>query len=92
MQDEVEENKEYEDMEVTEEYDVIVFGAEPEGIAGAVSAARNGLKVLLVEKRDGPGGLMTYGLLNTIALKNFMKRKKIKMLLRCKKLKKLLKN
>lgn len=66
VQDEVEENKEYEDMEVTEEYDVIVFGAEPEGIAGAVSAARNGLKVLLVEKRDGPGGLMTYGLLNTI--------------------------
>lgn len=66
VQEEVEKNKEYDDMEVTGEYDVIVFGAEPEGIAGAVSAARNGLKVLLVEKRDGPGGLMTYGFLNTI--------------------------
>lgn len=51
---------------VDEEYDLIVFGAEPEGVAGAVAGARNGLKVLLVEKRDGPGGLMTYGMLNTI--------------------------
>lgn len=66
IQDEVEENEEFDDMEIEDEYDVIVFGAEPEGIAGAVSAARNGLNVLLVEKRDGPGGLMTYGLLNTI--------------------------
>lgn len=48
------------------DYDVIVFGAEPEGITAAISSARNGLKVLLVEKRDGPGGLMTYGMLNTI--------------------------
>ncbi len=66
IQDEVVENEEFDDMEIEDEYDVIVFGAEPEGIAGAVSAARNGLSVLLVEKRDGPGGLMTYGLLNTI--------------------------
>ena len=51
---------------VKEEYDLIVFGAEPEGVAGAIAAARNNLKVLLVEKRDGPGGLMTYGMLNTI--------------------------
>lgn len=47
-------------------YDVIVFGAEPEGIATAISAARNDLDVLLVERRDGPGGLMTYSMLNTI--------------------------
>lgn len=51
---------------VKAEYDVIVFGAEPEGVVTAISAARNGLKVLLVEKRDGPGGLMTYAMLNTI--------------------------
>ena len=30
-------------MEVTAEYDVIVFGAEPEGIVTAISAARNNL-------------------------------------------------
>mgnify|MGYP003293591805 FL=1 len=29
-------------------YDVIVMGTEPEGIAAAVSAARNGLKTLLL--------------------------------------------
>lgn len=52
--------------QVKEEYDLIVFGAEPEGIAGAIAGARNGLKVLLVERRNGPGGLMTYGMLNTI--------------------------
>ena len=51
---------------VKAEYDVIVFGAEPEGVVTAISAARNGLKVLLVEKRDGPGGIMTYAMLNTI--------------------------
>ncbi len=51
---------------VKAEYDIIVFGAEPEGVVTAISAARNGLKVLLVEKRDGPGGLMTYAMLNTI--------------------------
>ncbi len=53
-------------MPIKEKYDLIVFGAEPEGIAGAISGARSGLKVLLVERRDGPGGLMTYGMLNTI--------------------------
>lgn len=61
-----EESKADNDMKITKEYDVIVFGAEPEGIVAAISAARNKLKVLLVEKRDGPGGLMTYGMLNTI--------------------------
>lgn len=47
-------------------YDVIVFGAEPEGIATAISAARNGKKVLMLERRDGPGGLMIYAMLNTL--------------------------
>jgi hypothetical protein len=60
------ENPSDEELPVEASYDVIVFGAEPEGIAAAISAARNELKVLLVERRDGPGGLMTYGMLNTI--------------------------
>ncbi|MGI9952931.1 FAD-dependent oxidoreductase [Moorellaceae bacterium AZ2] len=47
-------------------YDVLVVGGEPEGIAAALSAAREGMKVLLVEKRDGLGGLFTYGWLNFI--------------------------
>lgn len=54
------------ELPIKEEYDVIVFGAEPEGVVTAISAARNGMKVLLLEKRDGPGGLMTYAMLNTI--------------------------
>ena len=66
VQDEVMENPVNDNIEVKEEYDVIVFSAEPEGIAAAIRAARNKLKVLLVEERDGPGGLMTYGMLNTI--------------------------
>ena len=55
--------------QIYKRYDVIVFDAEPEGIVTAISAARNGKSVLLVEKRDGPGGLMTYGMLNTIDMK-----------------------
>lgn len=46
------------------EYDVIVIGGEPEGVAAAVSAARNGAKTLLVESREELGGLFTYGMLN----------------------------
>ncbi|MBD0381738.1 FAD-dependent oxidoreductase [Paenibacillus sedimenti] len=49
-------------------YDVIVVGTDPEGIAAAVSAARNGLSTLLVDGRNREilGGLMTLGGLNTI--------------------------
>jgi len=49
---------------IDEEYDVIVIGGEPEGVAAAVSSARNGAKTLLVEKREELGGLFTYGMLN----------------------------
>lgn len=51
-----------------DEYDVVVVGTDPEGIAGAVSAARNGLKTLLIDGRDREllGGLMTLGWLNSL--------------------------
>ncbi|WP_438444275.1 FAD-dependent oxidoreductase [Gorillibacterium sp. sgz5001074] len=51
-----------------EAYDVIVVGTDPEGVAGAVSAARNGLKTLLVDgrNRDILGGLMSLGWLNSL--------------------------
>lgn len=45
-------------------YDVIVVGGEPEGIAAALSAGRNGLKTLLIEDDAALGGLMTLGQLN----------------------------
>ncbi|MFF2158759.1 FAD-dependent oxidoreductase [Paenibacillus chitinolyticus] len=50
------------------EYDVIVAGTDPEGVAAAVSAARNGQKTLLVENRarDVLGGLFTEGWLNSL--------------------------
>lgn len=47
-----------------EGYHVIVVGGEPEGIAAALSAARNGLKTLLIEDDYALGGLMTLGQLN----------------------------
>src|SRR5690625_4785505 len=40
-------------------YDVVVIGGEPEGVAAAVSAARNGAKTILIEKRADLGGLFT---------------------------------
>lgn len=53
-----------------ERYDVIVAGTDPEGIAAAVSAARNGLKVLLADGqgREELGGLITLGWLNSLDL------------------------
>ncbi|AWE06336.1 FAD-dependent oxidoreductase [Lysinibacillus sp. 2017] len=46
------------------QYDVIVIGGEPEGVAAAVMAARSGSKTLLIEKREDLGGLFTFGMLN----------------------------
>ncbi|WP_068774190.1 FAD-dependent oxidoreductase [Paenibacillus sp. FJAT-26967] len=53
---------------IEDQYDVIVVGTDPEGLAAAVSASRNGLKTLLVDGRDREilGGLMTLGWLNSI--------------------------
>lgn len=53
-------------VEAGVDYDVIVVGGEPEGVCAAVSAARNGLKTLLIEEEDVLGGLMTLGKLNFI--------------------------
>lgn len=48
------------------DYDVIVVGSDPEGIAAALSATRNGMKTLLLSKDSTPGGLYTLGALNFI--------------------------
>ncbi len=43
-------------------YDVVVLGATPAGIAAAISAARLGHQVALVERTNHIGGMMTGGL------------------------------
>lgn len=54
------------DKKILKNFDVIVIGGEPEGVAAALSAARNGAKTLLIEERDGLGGLFTYGKMNVL--------------------------
>ncbi len=44
------------------EYEIVVVGATPAGIAAAVAAARMGRKVALVERTTHIGGMMTGGL------------------------------
>ncbi len=46
------------------EFDVIVAGSGPAGIAAAVSAGRNGMRVLLVESAGSVGGIATVGLMS----------------------------
>ncbi len=53
---------------VSPDYDVIVIGGEPEGVAAAVSAARNGSTVLLVDYRSKLGGLLTVSEMNVLDL------------------------
>ncbi len=53
-------------VETGVDYDVIVVGGDPEGVCAAVSAARSGLKTLLIEDDEALGGLMTLGKLNFI--------------------------
>ena len=45
-----------------EEFDVLVYGATPSGIAAAVAAARGGARVMLVEASGRVGGMLTHGL------------------------------
>ncbi len=47
-------------------YDTVVVGTDPEGIAAAVSSARNGKRTLLVDTRTRVGGLFTLGGLNSL--------------------------
>lgn len=48
-----------------EQFDVLVYGATPGGVASAISAARHGHTVLLVEPTTRIGGLLTCGLSHT---------------------------
>jgi len=54
------------DWSVIELWDVVVYGSEPEGIAAAVTAARQGLKTLLISPDPELGGLFTLGWLNSL--------------------------
>jgi hypothetical protein len=47
-----------------DEYALVVFGSEPEGIAAALSGARMGLKTLLVTEDIDPGGYIKSGLIS----------------------------
>lgn len=50
------------DIPVSGEYDVIVAGGGPTGVAAALAAARNGARTLIVEQTNALGGMMTSGL------------------------------
>lgn len=54
-------------IEMKAEYDVIVAGSGPAGIAAAVSAGRNGAKTLIIESCGRPGGVSTSGLMSHFA-------------------------
>ena len=47
-------------------FDVVVVGGDPEGISAAVSAAREGSRVLLIDKNNQLGGLYTSGMLSML--------------------------
>lgn len=51
---------------VINEYDVIVGGGGPAGIAAAIAAARNKAKTILIERYGFLGGMLTNGLIGNI--------------------------
>ena len=50
------------------DYDVVVIGGEPEGVAAAIAAARSGQRTLLLVAEPALGGLFTFGMLNFLDL------------------------
>jgi hypothetical protein len=52
------------EVQMAGEYDIIIVGSGVSGIAAAISASRNGSKVLLIEKSTMIGGLATSGLIS----------------------------
>ena len=50
---------------VAGEYDIVVAGGGPAGIAAAIAAAREGARTILVEQLAFPGGLAAAGLIGT---------------------------
>lgn len=51
---------------VSQQFDVVVAGGGPSGVTAAISAARLGLSVLLIEKHGFFGGMNTAGLVGPI--------------------------
>ena len=53
-------------IQIRKNYDVIVAGAGPSGICAAVSAAREGVKVALIERYGSVGGCLTTGFVGPV--------------------------
>lgn len=54
------------EIRVSEKYDVVVCGGGPAGVMAAISAARRGVKTLLIEKEGCLGGIWTSGALSWV--------------------------
>ncbi|MCG8568801.1 MAG: FAD-dependent oxidoreductase, partial [Spirochaetes bacterium] len=52
------ENDEGKKMEIEKNWDVIIIGAGPAGLAAALAASRQNVKVCLVEREDRAGGIL----------------------------------
>ncbi|MEI7885108.1 MAG: FAD-dependent oxidoreductase [Clostridia bacterium] len=48
-------------LSVTGEWDLVIAGAGISGVAAAIAAARNDLRVCIIDKQYSPGGLATLG-------------------------------
>ena len=57
---------------IVDAYDVIVAGGGSAGFGAALSAARSGVKTLLIEREFVIGGIMTAGLMAKVAIEPFM--------------------
>lgn len=51
-------------ISVTNQVDVLVIGSGPAGVSAAISAAREGVSVMLVEQSGNVGGIATEGLMS----------------------------
>ena len=58
-------------------YDLIIVGAGPSGLSAAVEAAKRGLKVVVFDENEKPGGQLFKQIINSLDQRNIRQKSEV---------------